>query len=135
MAMPYIFFKMNRTDLERNLAKGNLFGFQTKNDGDIIGWITLEKQPTVDRYFELFTKKDDPLRYNQMLHIKQNPYRLHIEEIKRAAYENDDSYPTEDDYLLSHHLSFKDLDSVANFLSTIGLNLEDIKWASDILFL
>jgi hypothetical protein len=126
---------MNRTDLERNLSKGNSFGFQTKNDGDIIGWITLEKQPIVDRYFELFTKQDDPFRYNQMLHVKQNPYRLHIEEIKRVAYENDDRYPTEEDYLMSRHLSFKDLDEVANFLSTIGLNLEDIKWASDILFL
>jgi hypothetical protein len=70
-----------------------------------------------------------------MLHVKQNPYRLHIEEIKRVAYENDDRYPTEEDYLMSRHLSFKDLDEVANFLSTIGLNLEDIKWASDILFL
>ena len=135
MAMSYIFFKMNRTDLERNLAKGNLFGFQTKNDDDIIGWILLKKHYPIHRFFYFLTEKEDPIAYKAQVEIRDQPYRLHIEEIKRAAYENDDSYPTEDDYLLSHHLSFKDLDGVANFLSTIGLNLEDIKWASDILFL
>jgi hypothetical protein len=126
---------MNRTDLERNLSKGNSFGFQTKNDDEIIGWILLRKRYPIHRFFEFVTEKEDPIAYNVQVEIKDYPYRLHIEEIKRVAYENDDRYPTEEDYLMSRHLSFKDLDEVANFLSTIGLNLEDIKWASDILFL
>jgi hypothetical protein len=125
---------MTSERLEFYLNRGNLFGYNTQNDNDIIGWIILRKRSPNVGFFERFDKADAPNFYQDQLKIKNEPYSIWIAQITRKAFESD-KLPIEENYLLNVNYTFSTLDDAGRFVKEIGYDLSEMKWAADVDFL
>jgi hypothetical protein len=126
---------MTIDQLESTLEKGNSFGFNIKPDNkNLVSWLLLSKQKPINRFFEIFTESDDPIRYAQQAHIRNFPYQAWVAELKKDAYESDGRLNKED-YVLNETYTFADLNEVDAFLATYGTQLTALKWSSEVEFL
>lgn len=125
---------MTKELLEFYLNRKNVFGFNTYNEDQKVGWILLSKRFPTPKFFELVSEEENPRGHQRQRRIQQEPYWLMIEEVTRAVFESD-RFPTENDYLLKIGYSFRTLDDVESFLKEIGFGLAEIKWGADIDFL
>ena len=125
---------MTNEQLEFYLNRDNLFGFNTDNNEDVVGWIILSKRFPNLRFFEIVKEWEAPEKYKAQMKIKEEPYLVWIAQMKRENFESD-KFPCEDDYLLNTSYSFKTLEDVDGFLKEMGYELSGIKWAADVDFL
>ena len=125
---------MTNERLEFYLNRKNLFGYNTENNSEIVGWITLTKRFPAAGFFERFDEDFDPELYERQLKIKREPYIVHVAQVTREVFESD-RYAGEEDYLLNVSYLFSTLDDVGSFLKELGYELSEIKWAADVDFL
>jgi hypothetical protein len=120
--------------LEFYLDRKNVFGFNTHNDDEKVGWILLSKKLPTAKFAEWVEESEDRWGYRRQRRIEQEPYWITMEEVTRAVFECD-RFPTEQGYLLKINYSFATLADVDRFLSELGYSLSEIKWGADVDFL
>lgn len=123
---------MRKEDLERNLSKGNSFGFVKEvKDTNFIGWIKLFKRSIPKKFFETHNEQNDPDLFHWYLKKAKFPYVVHICEVSKYLFEIGKSLYKED-YKLNESFEFSTLDEAEIFLNEKGYLLENIKWIIDI---
>lgn len=125
---------MTKDRLEFYLNRKNVFGFNTENDGKIVGWIKLSKRFPIDGFFKKFAEIVGPETLQEQMKIKHEPYRVNIVQVTREIFDGD-KFPENQDYLLNETYSFSSLDDVERFLKELGHDLVDLKWGFDFDFL
>jgi hypothetical protein len=124
---------MDRKDLERNLDLGTHFGFDKETDStDYRGWILINKRKPNERYLALLEPGEEPEFVAEQEVILRKPYRVRVIELNRRVHESDD-YETSNDYRLNESYDFSTLDDVNAFILTkFGLDLENVRWMSEL---
>jgi hypothetical protein len=125
---------MTKEQLEFYLHRKNVFGFNTENDDNIVGWIKLSKRFPINGFFERFTDIAGSEKFQEQMKIKCEPYSVNIAQVTRAVFDGD-KFPGNADYLLNATYSFVTLDDVGIFLKDLGYDLASIKWSADFDFL
>jgi len=123
---------MTRENLERYLERGESLGFQKETStDDYLGWILLSKRQPDERYLTPLTHGEEPELVKQQKLIRQKPYQILIQELRRDVHESD-KYETNEDYRINESFYFADLDEVEAFVQNYGHTLKDIKWRVDL---
>ena len=123
---------MKREDLERYLERGDTLGFKKDTGTDeYLGWILLGKQKPDDRYLALLAPGEEPEFVSKQGMIRQKPYQVLVQELKREVHESD-RYETNEDFRVNDCYYFADLDEVDQFAQNHGHSLENIKWRVEI---
>jgi len=123
---------MKREDLERYLERGDSLGFKIDTGTDeYLGLILLRKAKLHDRYLSLLSPDEEPEFVSEQESIRQNPYRVLIQELKREVHESDRNESAED-YRLNELHCFTNLDEVEEFVESYGQTLDNIKWRIEI---
>jgi hypothetical protein len=123
---------MKREDLERYLERGDTLGFRKETGTDeYLGWILLSKQKPDDRYLSLLVPGEESEFVAKQELIREKPYQVLVQELKREVYESD-RYETNEDYRINEPRYFTDLDEVEGFVNSYGQTLERIKWPIEI---
>ena len=123
---------MEREDLERYLERGYSLRFKKETSTDeYLGCILLSKQKPHDRYLSLLTPGEEPEFVAKQEMIRQMPYQVLVQELKREAHESD-KYETNEDFRANECYRFADLDEVEEFVQSYGHRLENIKWRVEI---
>ena len=125
---------MEKERLEFYLNRGTEFGYNTKNGVDTIAWVLLSKRFPINKFFELNTRDDNEVLFDEQVKIKKHPYNVWVAEITRDAFESE-KYPQNEDYLVSETYCFTNLEEVETFLFSLDLKMSEIKWSSEVEFL
>ena len=125
---------MTIEQLEFYLNRHNSFGYNTENNGDVVGWIMLSKRFPSESFLKRFDESNDPATYRDQMKIKSEPYVVWIAQMSREVFESE-KFPGNEDYLLNISYTFKSLDDVNSFLKEMGYDLSELKWATDVDFL
>jgi hypothetical protein len=123
---------MRREDLERYLEKGDTLGFEKETGTDeYLGWILLTKQKPHDRYLSLLAPGEEPEFVAKQEMIRQKPYQVLIQELKKEVHESD-RYETNEDFRINECYYFANVDEVEEFVRGYGHTLQNIKWPVEI---
>src|ERR1051325_9551112 len=107
---------MKREDLERYLERGDHLGFKKETGTDeYLGWILLSKQKPDERYLSLVEAGEEPEFVAKQEKIRQKPYQVLVQELKRDVYESD-RYETNEDYRMNECHRFPTLNEVEEFV-------------------
>jgi hypothetical protein len=128
------FINMDKQVLEYYLDKGTIFGFNLDYNPKTICWLLLEKRKPIKDFFKRFKKSDNSNLYNEQLYIKNNPYAIWIGEVDRFFYDSEIT-PLNKDYLKNEYYHFKSLEDIEFYLNNLGLNLAQIKWGAEVIFI
>ena len=123
---------MTREDLERYLERGESLGFKKETGADdYLGWILLSKRQPDDRYLILLAPGEEPEFVKQQELIRQKPYQILVQELRKDVHESD-RYETNEDYRINESLYFASLDEVEAFVQNYGYTLKEIQWRADL---
>jgi len=114
------------------LNKGKMFGIQlSPSDPKYIGWIAMAKYAIKQRVFDVLANEPDSPVYKKEKLKKEKPFWVRVAELRRDVYEND-SDPLDKDYKRNDLYTFSNINEVEELLRTLGYNLTDLKWLTDI---
>jgi hypothetical protein len=123
---------MKREDLERYLERGDSLGFNIETGTDeYLGRILLSKAKPNDRYLALLSPGEEPEFVSEQESIRQNPYQVLIQELKKEVHESD-RYESVEDYRANERRCFTNLDEVEAFVKSYGHTLANIQWLIDL---
>lgn len=122
---------MTKEQIVQYIEAGKVLGVQLElKDDKLIGWISVEKLSFNEKLFVL--QDEDSHIYKEQIRIKQTPYFVRLAIISKEILDGDD-YPLNEDYSKNEKHFFISIAEVENYIDSIGLMLENLKWYSDII--
>lgn len=121
---------MKKEDAIQFINRGKILGDQLHSGPDYIGWLTITKQFANQRLLDLYVNEPHSPVYIKEKLIRDKPYLILVQELRRTVYESD-RWPANEDYRRNDIYRLYNLYEAEEVLQSFGKEFTDLKWPSD----
>jgi hypothetical protein len=121
---------MKKEDAILFINSGKILGAQLDSGPDYIGWLSVTKQFANQRLLDIYVNEPHSPVYMKEELIREKPYLIHVQELRRTVFESD-VWPTNEDYRRNDIFRLYNLYEVEEILQSLGKEFTDLKWPVD----